>query len=258
MERQFKARCSKLGALMTDPRTKKDREAGLLSETAKGVVMEQFLYDRYGYRKWMDSKHMVKGREKEETAISMYADWIERKEGSYPFITKNKDRLECGYLTGEPDILVEEDLVADTKVAWDLHTFHNNEGLKTSTGRLTAYGWQLVGYCLLTNRNRADLVYALINNPEWQIEDAKRRAYFQTNPDLRDEPEFELIAKMVEKSMTFDNVEVAERVRVWSMELSDELLSKYEAAIIKRVDEANNYYKQLLEQWKGEQFYKRV
>ena len=53
----FKARCSKLGAIMTNPRSKTE----ILSETTKTYLIEWILEKKYGRKKEFSNKYLEKG-----------------------------------------------------------------------------------------------------------------------------------------------------------------------------------------------------
>lgn len=68
---KFKPRCSMLHQLMSEPRTKADREAGLISDTAKAAVREVAKFDLFGYQSFDGNKYTEKGNQLEEQAIKL-------------------------------------------------------------------------------------------------------------------------------------------------------------------------------------------
>lgn len=251
---KFKARCSKLGILMTEPRLKSDKDAGNLSESAKSYVFEQFLFDKYGIRKEVHDQKLIKGKMCEEQAISL----VQSMRGNKSLLLKNDKRLSNDYLTGEYDLLdkVEQEVI-DTKVAWDIETFHNNDGVLTKTGKLTHYGWQLIGYSWLAGVNKATLAVCWIDTPEFMINDLIRRAYFKY--DHSDEVGIANVEEEIEHDIRMRHcptlreqpVPDAERLRTWTLKIN---LDKYIPLITQRVDQANEYYKLIDRTWKTTQF----
>ncbi len=65
---QFKIRCSAIGQLMTEARSKSEP----LSETAKEYIRQQWIADTYGRQKDFSSKAIQKGIANEEQGIRPY------------------------------------------------------------------------------------------------------------------------------------------------------------------------------------------
>lgn len=154
-------RCSRLGELMTSPRSgSKDP----LSETAKKYLLEVYINERYGRRKVVTSKYMEKGLQVEEDAITLYSR-LKKKP-----LFKNTTNFSDEFITGTPDHLSETE-VLDIKSSWDIFTF-----MATTQADLNKdYYWQLQGYMALTGRKSARLAYCLVSTPDQMIEDEKRK-----------------------------------------------------------------------------------
>ncbi len=95
---EFRMRCSAIGALMTEPQLKADKEAGNLSATAKTALIKE--YSRMVDERMDDifSKPMQKGTQQEDesiTTLSLY-------DGK--FYVKNEQRLKNEFISGECDI----------------------------------------------------------------------------------------------------------------------------------------------------------
>ena len=54
--KDFKIRCSGIAQIMSSPRNKKDKEAGLLSQTSKTYCEEWLKEQIYGVKKSIDNK----------------------------------------------------------------------------------------------------------------------------------------------------------------------------------------------------------
>lgn len=250
----FKARCSKLGILMTEPRNKADKDAGNLSESAKSYVQEQYLFDKYGIRKEVHDQKLIKGKMCEEEAISL----VQQVRGNESLLIKNDKRLSNSFISGEYDLMdsVNSEVI-DTKVAWDVETFHNNEGVLTKTGRLTHYGWQLIGYAWLAEVEKATLAYTWVDTPEFMVSDLIRRAYFKYDhsdevaiANIEDEIEFDIRSRHC-PTQRAEPVPIKERVRLWQMKIN---INKYIPLITQRVEKANEYYQLIDKSWKATQF----
>lgn len=163
-------RCSGLSNLMTEPRSKADKEAGMLSESAKAHCIDVFVSKMYGRREEVKSKYLDKGNQREEDSITL----LSRQ--SKIFFKKNKERLSNGFITGEPDLFLGSDIrnaqqTFDTKTSWSAHTFYRQRFNPLPD----AYKWQGVGYMWLTGAVRHTVAFCLVNGTVQAINDEKRR-----------------------------------------------------------------------------------
>lgn len=149
--REFKLRASKAGAVMTNPKEKKD----LISKTTLSYVEEWLKSELYGHERDVKSKYIDKGNEKEDEAIDKAIEWLD-----LGFILKNEESFEDEFFTGTPDIILENE-VLDIKCSWDCFTFPLFEDEIPTIG----YYYQLQVYMHLTGKKKARLVYVLLNDP---------------------------------------------------------------------------------------------
>ncbi len=77
------------------------------------------------------------------------------------FYVKNNERFENEYLTGQPDIILD-DCIIDIKTSWSLETWPAtpDEGVNKE------YMWQLIGYCWLLDKPQAELIYCMIDTDD--------------------------------------------------------------------------------------------
>jgi len=156
----FKIRCSAIGQIMTEPKLKADKEAGNLSQTAKTYCetwLKEKLYTRF---KEFSTKYTQKGQEVEGDAIQFISEQL-----GLGLVFKNEERFENEFLQGTPDLIIS-DCVIDNKSSWDCFTFP----LFDTEIPEKAYWWQLQGYMALTGKNKAKLIYTLMDAPEWLID----------------------------------------------------------------------------------------
>jgi hypothetical protein len=149
--KEFKIRCSAIGQIMTNPRSKTEN----LSETTKTYCQNWVKEQIYGIEKQIKSKYLTKGIDVEHESIDYYADHI--GEG---FLLKNLDHFESDFLTGTPDLILPN-LVIDIKSSWDCFTFPLFE-----TDLDKNYYAQIQGYMHLTGKKMGRLVYVLMNTPD--------------------------------------------------------------------------------------------
>jgi hypothetical protein len=216
-------RCSSLGKLMTEPRSKSE----VLSQTAKSYIEDLFNELEFGYRKEFSSRYTDKGLEMEDEAIQFASEQFD-----WEFVVKNTERFTNDYITGEPDINTDS-LLADIKCSWSLDTYPMFEAdLKNKD-----YYWQLQGYMWLTGKTQAELVYCLMNTPLQIVEDEVRRAHWKAglideDIDLRHE---------VQTKHNYDNIPSKLRVKRYIIERDEKAIEK----IIEKVEIAREYYKML-------------
>ena len=180
---EFKIRASAAKQIMTEPRTKKDREAGKLSESCKQYVREWLIAQKYKRRKITSSIQMLKGTEMELDSMEALSQLHDVK------YFKNDEQFEKDHCTGSPDIITAEEII-DIKSSYDIFTFHNAESPFTAGGDYTAYGWQLQVYMYLTGKKFARLAYVLVDSPEWVVEDEVRKAYYQMKIQTDEEADY--------------------------------------------------------------------
>jgi hypothetical protein len=157
---EFKIRASGAGQVMTNPRTKSE----LVSKTTLTFVENWLKQQLYGYQQEIRSKYIDKGNQLEDLAIDTAIELL-----NLDFILKNTDTFEDNFFTGTPD-LVTEDEVLDIKCSWDAYTFPLfDDEIPTKD-----YLYQLQVYMHLTGKEKARLVYVLLDTPETMIYEVKR------------------------------------------------------------------------------------
>lgn len=153
--REVRFRCSSVGKLMTEPRSKSE----VLSEGAKTYIRELVAQELFGVDFEASSKQMEKGIMVEPDSIAL----LNRVRGLS--LTKNTERRTDDYLTGECDLF---DAPArrghDLKSAWSIETFPLLPQDCDPKGRL--YEFQCRGYMRLWDAQRWEVNYALVNTPE--------------------------------------------------------------------------------------------
>lgn len=221
--------CSQIGGVISEPKTNKDKEAGLLSKTSQSYIKELWRRNKYGRKETATSKYTEKGILTEDKCISM----LTRKTGKLFF--KNTVRKEDQYLTGECDVEPEgespdEMTIYDAKSCWSLKTFMDAE----LTSR---YEWQGRGYMRLWNVSNFKLVYFLVNAPEHLIESEIRRKTW----DCQTPEEYKEIEDQTRRNMTFDDIPEELRVKEFHVKRCFDK----EAFMIRQIIKAQKYYNEL-------------
>ena len=197
---QFKCRASAAGKLMTNPRNKSE----LLSETTKTFAKEWLKERIYGYYKEINSKQVNKGIYFEDTAIDKAIEWLD-----LPFSIKNTERFSDEYFTGEPDLLLDDEVI-DIKNSWDCFTFPLFENEIPTDD----YFYQVQVYMYLTGKRKARVIYILLETPETYNEPAK----------------------------SYDHVDIKYRHKEFAFEYQPEIIEKLK----ERVTQVRNYINEIL------------
>jgi hypothetical protein len=163
-------RCSSLGHLMTEPKTKTEP----LSEGTKTHLVDVYVSAKYKRKDDISNRYLEKGTLVEEDSITL----LSRVEKT--FFKKNEEHLFNAFIKGTPDIfegksIYEAEEITDTKSSWDIYTFMRAISKKTNP----LYYWQGQGYLWLSGANKFKLSYCLVNTPSHLIDSEKRKLGWQ-------------------------------------------------------------------------------
>jgi len=196
---------SSLKLLMTNSRSKSEP----LSETAKGCLHEIYIEEVFGRRKTISSAAMKKGTAVETDSLEL----LQTVTGEVYF--KNQATIENEYLIGTPDVIDKKNSkVVDIKSSWDIWTYSR----VTGDSALKDYAWQVKGYMWLTDTRSAQLVYALVNTPEFLIADELYKMSF-TMPLNTDMEQFR-------PNFIFDDIPSEMRIKQFEVAYFDEEMSE--------------------------------
>lgn len=156
--REVHFRCSSLGRLMTEPKTKVE---GHLSVGAKTCIRELAAQEIFGVEFEISSKPIEKGLAVESESIAL----LNRVRGLS--LEKNAVRLKRDGLSGECDLFDEATTRRghDLKSSWSIQTFP----ICTIDCEDRSYEWQMRGYMALWDANEWEVNYALVDTPEHLI-----------------------------------------------------------------------------------------
>ena len=229
--KDFKIRCSAIGKIMANSRTK-----GQLSKTCQSYLEEYAIENMYGYSKDIWSKAIDKGIAVENASIELAEEVL--KMGA---MSKNEEFYENEYLTGTPDVL-NEGFVLDVKSSYDATTF---PWFKKDVPNKDYY-FQLQGYMELTGRRNSYLVYCLVDTPSDIVEDEVRRVHYKLK-EIEDNP---IVRNAVEMQHNFERVPKEQRIKCFEIDYDPEAIEK----IYERVEECREYYETLIhEQFKAQE-----
>jgi hypothetical protein len=221
-EKEFKARCSSLGKIFTNPRSK----AESISETTKTYLEEWMVEQKFGIRKDIASRYLEKGLQMEDTAIQEYANLFKVD------AVKNDEWFENDYITGTPDIILDNKIV-DIKCSFSAFTFPMfDTELKNK-----AYEYQLQGYMYLTGKTESEIAYFLLNSPESVIlGEAKKILY----TEALGQEWLDIIVEEVREAHSYDDIDIKDRCKIFKVERDDTIISE----IKNRVENCRDYVKQ--------------
>lgn len=222
----MKVRCSSIGEIMTNSKTKGDT----LSQTTKSYIQSKVLEDVYGIVSEFSSKYTDKGNECEDESINMVMNVIDKG-----FIFKNEENFSNEWITGTPDVVTDSVLI-DVKNSWNGTTF---PWFKDECPNKDYY-YQLQGYMWLTGKSEALLCYCLSNTPFAIVDKEVKSAHYklglmEDNIDLIDR---------IQKMHNFDNIPDNKRVKAFTILRDDEVIE----GIKTRIEQCREYYNKLIEQ----------
>lgn len=195
-------RCSSIGKLMTEPKTKAE---GPLSVGAKTYIRQLAAQEIFGVDFEVSSKQMEKGILVEAESIAL----INRVRGLS--LTKNTERKANGFITGECDLFdAQRKRGHDAKSSWSAATFPG----WTVDCEDKLYEWQMRGYMALWDADEWEVNYCLVNTPEHLIGFEPLSMHF------------------------FDHIPEHQRLTTWLVKRD----AAKEAAIFEKVKQAREYF----------------
>jgi len=209
-------RASSVGYLMTEPVTKADKEAGVLSKTAQKHLIEVYIAEKYGRKRDIQTKQMKKGVEAEQESIDLLSMYLK-----LPF-SKNEERFKNEFITGLPDIINGDTII-------DIKSSYGNIPDKLDN----LYYWQMQSYMWLTGTRNATIAYCLVNTPENIIQQEKYYLLKKMDVISEESPEFIKEAMKIEFNMTFDDIKMDERILMFSVSRSEDDILRIENKVLK-------------------------
>ncbi len=202
----MKFRCSSIGKLMTEPRSKSE---GPLSVGAKTYIRELAAQEIFGVDFVVSSKAIEKGIECEDDSILL----LNKVRGLS--LKKNAERKTNDFITGECDLFnLSEKRGHDIKTSWSIATFP----ITVSDCKDKLYEWQMRGYMALWDADEWEVNYCIVDTPDHLIGFEPMELHFVSNI-----PEWM-------------------RVTTWTVKRDKEK----EEAIFEKVKHAREYFQQVI------------
>lgn len=156
----LKVRASELAKLMTKSRSK----SSPLSETTKSWIKEKVKEHVFGYKIELDNKYVQKGIQSEVESIELL------NTVTFESYAKNTVRNDKDWLTGEPDIVCENEII-DIKTSFSLDTFPVFKEDADKNTKKSGYDWQLRAYMRLFDRWQSRICYCMVSTPQELLND---------------------------------------------------------------------------------------
>lgn len=219
-------RASGVGDLMVNPRTKKAREAGELSETAKTFINELWLESKFGFKEPLNTYEVQKGHMCEDDSIKLLQVCYPTTEGR----EKNEQRFSDQYFRGTPDIILD-DYIEDVKTCFTGLTFAK----KKEVPKL--YYAQGQVYMHLTGRKKFRLVYTFVDTPEIIMTDLERNLYFKHNCN-EESPAYIEDCENLRRLHSTQGIPAKNRLKIFEFDYSEEYMND----LTSRVEKAREYF----------------
>jgi len=181
-----------------------------LSETAKSYIKAIAKEDFYGYESEFSNKYTAKGINCEQDSINLL------NLVSFQEYEKNTVRVNTRFLTGEADIVTEDEVI-DIKTSWSLDTFP----ALPSDINIKDYEMQLRGYMFLYEKPKATVCYCMVSTPD------------------------ELCTYENQTLHKVDHIAPEKRITSLSIERDLEIEAKIKAVCLEAVEFYNEYVNQL-------------
>jgi hypothetical protein len=225
---QIKFRCSSLGHLMTEPRSKSEA----ISETTKAHLADVYVSEVYGRKTEIFNKYISKGNQVEEDSITLFS------RVNKEFFTKNEKHLSNDYIKGTPDLfqgasIDNADKIIDIKSSWDIFTYFRTRGKDMNK----LYYWQLTGYMALTGAQSATLAYCLVDTPDTLLNDEKRKLHWKMGLIDDNHPDFIEACEEIDKLGKYNDIPLKDRVYTIHVERNESDINR----IYQRVMEAREW-----------------
>ena len=232
---QIKFRCSSLGHLMTEARSKSEP----ISETAKAHMNDVYVNEVYGRDNEIFNKYIEKGNAVEDDSITLFS------RVNKEFFTKNEENISNDYIKGTPDLYRGETIkkateIIDIKSSWDIFTYFRTRSKDLNK----LYYWQLMGYMALTGAKSASLAYCLVDTPDTLVNDEKRKLHWKMGLIDDQHPDFIEACEKIDKLSKYDDIPLKDRVYTIKFDRNEADINRiYERVVQAREWMNNNLFK---------------
>jgi hypothetical protein len=221
-------RCSAVGALLTEPKAKADKEAGKLSETAKTLVQSMWLEKTFGYREFVNTDAMDKGLMLEQDSMALAQEVLGGQ-----FRVKNREKFSNDYIIGTPDIILS-DCIEDIKTSWSLRTFYEAEPT-------TLYKVQAQCYMALKGIESYRLIYCLVPNTDESIINECEKLSWKFGKNYDNEDYIEQCQQIKRNNDLINEIPKENRIKVFEFKYNEAQIQQ----LYRQIEKARVYYNSL-------------
>ena len=198
-----------------------------LGKTGESFINQKLVEGIFKRKKEFSNKYTQKGNIVENGAITFVDDVLD-----LGGVIKNEEWFESEHMSGTPDIITDE-MVIDIKSSWDCFTFPFFDNDLPNKD----YYWQGQTYMALTGHDRYQVVYVLMDTPQFLIE---RESFYWCKDNGVEDLDGHIL-KQFEERMTYNDIDPEKRVKVFEIQRNEDDINK----IISRVEECREYIKKL-------------
>lgn len=212
-------------------------QPGALGESGKTLVLDRWLYKRYGYRPPMVSDHTLKGNMVEGQSMRIVDRVEPATHNRVPFTSE--EPLSDGDLQGMPDdVLRSEEIVEDLKSSFDLKTFYLSKLTAMNHDQVQVY-MRLLRANGYPEMKSARVIRTLIDHPEWMLNDMIKRIGWKygVEPETYEAENhlsFQKALKKIYSSYQYSHIPERDRVKIfkveWDQEFHDKLTDRLKLA----------------------------
>lgn len=145
---------------------------------------------------------------------------------------KNQERFSNEYISGLPDVITP-DTIIDVKTCQDIWTFHDKVGEPINDN----YFAQIQAYMWLTNRSKGQIAFCLTDATPQMVLDEQLYAFRKGQYVTELSPEYLEKCQEIEKSMTYQDIPLSEKIWVVNVDLDQEFIEK----IPQKVEKARQF-----------------
>jgi hypothetical protein len=205
-----------------------EADSSTLSDTAKTLVEDLWLYNTYGFRESIKNDYMDKGVEMEQESMQLAQDVL-----GGAFRSRYNQQLSNDYISGCPDIVLT-DCVEDIKTSWNLKTYFNAEPTTMYTTQAQCYMW-------LTGVHSYRLIYALVPTPQDIISSQMQKLSYAYGGNY-DNLDYIAECQQIQRNNDLINeIPKADRVKVFEFTYDEAVIEKLKG----QIEKARNYYNTL-------------
>lgn len=228
MENKILFRCSGVGSLLTEPKTKEDKNAGKLSETAKTFVTDMWLFNEFGFKESIKNEYMDKGNECEQDSMDLTQSVL-----GGAFRSRYNQKLQNDYVIGTPDIVLS-DCVEDIKTSWNLKTFYNAELTKMYTSQAQCYMW-------LTGKTNYRLIYCLVPTPQHMVINECEKLAYKYGKNYENEDYQRECMQIQKNNDLIKDLPIEKRVKVFEFSYDESFIENLKF----KIEKAREFYNTL-------------